>query len=187
MRDRTAFLLAMYKAAWDNINRHLLVVWQSMTALLTALGASYLSGRDLITPDLATTIVVLAAGWSVAHSVDAKGWYNRNLHIITNIERQFLLPEDQHAVHPFFARGPRRSTMIEHLRIQAALAFAIGGLALAQHFLDRVVPGINGGSSFDPNRCLPYVAAIGALGFLLWLHRSVNAGYEKLTSLSRER
>jgi len=183
-RDRAALLLAMYRATWDNINRHILVVWQSIAAVLAALGASYLSGRNLIAPDLAAVFVVLATGWSLSHSIDAKGWYNRNLLIIANIERQFLLPSDAEKIHPFFGGEPRRSKMIEHLLIQSVLACAIGGLVLLGHFLDRVVPGLDISRPIDPLRCLPYITTVGVLGFVVWLNRHVNANYEKLTSHS---
>src|SRR5262245_33560483 len=69
---RPDFLLAMHEATWDNINRHILVVWQSVTALLASAGALYLSERNLIASDLASSMVVLAATWAVAHAIDSK-------------------------------------------------------------------------------------------------------------------
>lgn len=183
-RDRATLLLAMYKATWDNINRHILVVWQSIAAVFAALGASLLSGRDLIAPDLAAVFVVLVTGWSLAHSIDAKAWYNRNLLIIANIERQFLLPSDAQRIHPFFGGEPRRSKMIEHLFIQSVLACAIGALVLLGHFLDRVAPGLDFARPIDLLRCLPYITAVGVIGFVVRLNRHVNANYRKLTSHS---
>ena len=32
--QRASFLLEMYKQTWANVNRHILVVWQSVTVLL---------------------------------------------------------------------------------------------------------------------------------------------------------
>jgi hypothetical protein len=181
---RPEFLLAMYKATWDNINRHILVVWQSVTALLAAVGALYLSGKDVIAPDVAASIVVLAATWAIAHAIDAKGWYNRNLHIIANIERQFLLPSDAERIHPFFAPGARGNTMIEHLRIQAALGYAIAFLALAEHFGRYVWPTLDTKSAMDLSRCLPYLALLVGAIFLVWLSRTVAKGHRRLVEQS---
>lgn len=135
--DRATFLIAMYKAMWDNINRHILVVWQSITALFAALGAAYLAGRGSMNADLVATLVVLAAGWSIAHTVDARGWFNRNLHIITNIERLFLFDTDERDVHYFFRRPHRKGT-IEHLMIETMLGWCIAVVVLLWHFLTRV-------------------------------------------------
>jgi hypothetical protein len=181
---RPEFLLAMYKATWDNINRHILVVWQSVTALLAAVGALYLSGKDVIAPDVAAAIVVLAATWAVAHAIDAKGWYNRNLHIIANIERQFLLPSDAQQIHPFFALGARGNTMIEHLRIQAALGYAIALLALTEHFGRYVWPTLNTRSSMDLSRWLPYLALLVGSIFLVWISKTVGKGHNRLVEQS---
>lgn len=181
---RPEFLLAMYKATWDNINRHILVVWQSVTALLAAVGALYLSGKDVIVPDVAASIVVLAATWAIAHTIDAKGWYNRNLHIISNIERQFLLPSDAQQIHPFFALDARGNTMIEHLRIQAALGYAIAALTLAEHFIRHVWPALGIQNSVDPIRWLPYVAALVGVVLLILLSRTVAKGHKRLIEAS---
>jgi hypothetical protein len=149
----------MYGAMWDNINRHILVVWESLTVLVTALGAAFLAEKELISPDVATTLVILASAWAAAHAIDAKGWYNRNLHIPTAKE-----------ITPYFSRPPRESKLIEHLLIQSLLAFSIGALALLDHFHSRVLPGLmlaGSASNFEPMRAVPYLAAL--IGTLLVL------------------
>jgi hypothetical protein len=178
---RPDFLLAMYKAMWDNINRHILVVWQSVTALLAAVGALYLSGKDILAPDLATSLVIVASTWAMAHAIDSKGWFNRNLYIITNIERQFLLRSDATAIHPFFVGESRKNTMIEHLRIQAVLGCTMAVLALSAHFVKRVLPTLDMNASVDPARWLPYGVAVIGIVCLLLLNASVAKGYARLT------
>jgi hypothetical protein len=183
-RNRSQFLLAMYKATWDNINRHILVVWQSVAALFAALAASYLSGKQLLNPDFGTSLIVLATGWSIAHSIDSTAWYNRNLLIISNIERQFLFDADESEIHYYFGKH-RDARPIEHIMIQIVLAVAVGGLALIQHFVARVVPGFGAPwRQFDVWRAAPYVLGGMAFVLLVWFSRDVTKKYKELVSRS---
>jgi hypothetical protein len=93
-KSRTQFLLEMYKQMWSNINRHIVVIWQSISVLLGAFAVFALVEKKVISLDVASVLMVLIAGWLVAHVVDANYWYNRNLAIIANIERQFLNATD---------------------------------------------------------------------------------------------
>lgn len=172
--NRATFLMTMYTAMWDNINRHILVGWQSVTALFAALAAVYLAEQGSINMELAATFVTLTAGWSVAHTIDARGWFNRNMHIITNIERLFLVESDEREVHYFFQRGPRTGT-IEHLLIQSLLGWSIWLLALSWHFSTRIWPGFSlPWSSFRIELAMPYVAAVSVLLFVRSLRRRVE-------------
>ena len=183
-RNRTQFLLAMYGATWDNINRHILVVWQSVAALFAALAASYLSGKELLNPDFGTSLIVLATGWSIAHSIDSTAWYNRNLLIISNIERQFLFDADEKEIHHYFGKH-RGARPIEHIMIQIVLAAVIGTLALMQHFAARVVPGfVAPWKDIDLWRAAPCVLAGVVLISLVWFYQDVTKKYKRLLSQS---
>jgi hypothetical protein len=84
--DRRAdFLIEMYKQMWTNINRHILVVWQSVSVLVGTLAAFALVEKKVISLDVACALVVLISAWLVAHTIDANYWFNRNLAIISNI------------------------------------------------------------------------------------------------------
>src|SRR5829696_2585314 len=74
----------------------------------------------------------------IAHVYDAGYWYNRNLVIIANIERQFLRPEDQRNIHFYFGSHRANNKMMMHLRIQFWLGIGIAGLVLFYHFTMRV-------------------------------------------------
>ena len=103
---------------------------------------------------------MLVAGWMVLHAYDANGWYNRNLGIIANIERQFLEPTDAKDIHCFFTRH-RSSRLVEHLQIHAMLGVGFAVLTLAYHFSIRVWTGRHSPiENFEPQRLLPYVTAI---------------------------
>lgn len=183
-RDRRdQFLVTMYGKTWDNISRHLLVVWQSIAALFTAVGAAFLSDKKLLSPDFAFSIVVLAATWSLAHAIDAKAWFNRNLLIVSNIERQFLWSSDAQEIHPFFA-GPHHSGFVDHLKIQVVLGWSILGLAIVFHFFSRVWGGLDPSAKLDPTRALPYACALMGAAVLWAFNRKVNTKYAALIKAS---
>src|SRR5262245_49475905 len=99
---RDQFLMIMYGKMWDNINRHLTVVWQSSTVLAGAIAVFALVEKGALSLDIAGSLLLLVAGWMILHAYDANGWYNRNLAIIANIERQFLVASDARDIHFFF-------------------------------------------------------------------------------------
>ena len=94
MDNREEFLVEMYKQMFNDINRHIMVVWQSVGVLISAFAIFALVEKNVISSDIATSIIILLCAWLYAHLVDSGYWYNRNLAIIANIERQFLKKED---------------------------------------------------------------------------------------------
>src|SRR5229473_588490 len=95
---RKEFLLKMYDQMFNDIDTHILVVWQSVGVLVGAFAIFALAEKQVISFDMATAMVVLLASWLLAHLQDASYWYNRNLVIIANIERQFLVESDLRSI-----------------------------------------------------------------------------------------
>jgi hypothetical protein len=124
-KARSDFLIAMYNQLMNDINRHIVVVWQSVTALLGAFAAWSLIEKQIISLDIAVTFIVVIAIWVLAHVYDAAYWYNRNLVMIANIERQFLKPSDLKEIHYYWGKHRDKSSMLTHLRLQRALAIGI--------------------------------------------------------------
>jgi len=179
LSKRETFLLAMYKQMWDNIERHIMVVWQSVGVLGGAFAVSALVEKKLLSLDWAVTVVVLVAAWQVAHTIDAGYWYNRNLAIISNIERQFLEATDTANIHPYFAER-RPPKLLDHLKIQFAFGTAVALLVLAYHFSRQVLPGIHAPwSTFDFRKAIPYLTFVVCCGFLSGLHRHQTQKYTK--------
>lgn len=167
MSNREEFLLKMYDQMFNDINRHIMVVWQSIGVLVGAFAIFALVEKKVISLDIATSIILLLSAWLVAHLFDASYWYNRNLAIIANIERQFLLESDLKDIHYYFGSHRKRNKMIEHLRIQFSLGAALGGLVLLYHFFDRVMPGLSAPiCNFEPARSLPYIVVVVAVFYL---------------------
>jgi hypothetical protein len=174
---RKEFLLKMYDQMFNDINTHILVVWQSVGVMIGAFAIFALAEKGVLSIDVATTLIVLIASWLLAHLQDASYWYNRNLVIIANIERQFLVGSDLRDIHYYFgAHRPNR--MISHLKIQYAFGVSMAFIMLLLHFITRVVPGWSGPmSNSGTQRTLPYVVSIGAGIYLARLARRRRAAY----------
>jgi hypothetical protein len=179
MDDRRTFLLEMYRQMFADINRHMTVVWQSVSVLVGAFALFALVEKAIVPLDVAVSLVVMLCAWLYAHMLDAAYWYNRNLVIIANIERQFLSSSDLKDIQYYFgAHRSKRNKMITHLQIQSALGVGIGILVLLLHFAERVWSGLaSPWSAFEPSRILPYLTAIGAALYCRWLAGDRRSAY----------
>jgi hypothetical protein len=178
MDRRDEFLVEMYKQMFNDINRHIMVVWQSVGVLVGAFAIFALVEKNVISTEIATSIIVLLCAWLYAHLVDAGYWYNRNLAIIANIERQFLTTVDQQLIHYYFGTHRPDNKMITHLRIQQALGIGLSALVLVYHFITRVWPGLSlSFTHFDPLRALPYVMGVAAIIYGNYIRDDRNRAY----------
>jgi hypothetical protein len=178
--DRKEFLIKMYDQMFNDINTHILVVWQSVGVVIGAFAVFSLVEKNIIPTDFAVSLMVLLCAWLIAHLYDASYWYNRNLVIIANIERQFLNKSDLHEIQYYFGKHRKKSAMLTHLRIQYGLGVAIAGMFLAYHFSLRVWPGlIAPASNFQFTRALPYLFALAAVVGLWYLRNNRMASYQE--------
>lgn len=134
-QDRIRLLLAMYNQLFNDINRHITVIWQAVAVLAGSLAALYLLEKNIIPPFIAFSLLFLIGFWLWAHVLDASYWYNRNLAIIANIEKQFLKASDKHDIHFYFAGHRENNKMITHLRIQKFLALGFIDIFLVAYLL----------------------------------------------------
>ena len=178
MDARQEFLIEMYKQLLSDINRHIVVVWQSVGVLVSAFAVFALVEKHVVPLDIAASLIMMLCGWLYAHLLDASYWYNRNLVMIANIERQFLLISDLRDIHYYFGAHRPGNRMITHLKIQMALGTGIGLLVLLFHFLDRVLPGFGSPIAlFEPLRGLPYVAALAGTVYIYNVKRHRDDSY----------
>ena len=117
--------------------------------------------------DIATSIVVVTCIWLILHVIDASYWYNRNLVIIANIERQFLEIKDLKMIHYYFGKHRPNNKMISHLKIQRALGFSVGGVILFSHFWIELLPWIKGCEEFTIINLMPWVLSFAGGVFCL--------------------
>lgn len=180
MDDRKTFLMEMYRQMFADINRQMTVVWQAVSVVVGAFALLALVEKNIIPLDIAISLIIVLSAWMYAHMIDGSYWYNRNLVIIANIERQFLLKSDLHDIQYYF--GMHRTDemrMITYFRIQATLAIAMALLVILFHFFVRVWPGLwLVGGTFEPQRTLPYLALSGSLVACARLALGRRASYQ---------
>lgn len=179
-KDRSTFLIAMYNQLMADINRHIIVVWQSISILLGAFAAWSLIDKKIISVDVAVSLIIALSTWVLAHVYDAAYWYNRNLAIIANIERQFLRQTDLREIHYYFGAHRDKLSILTHFRLQAFLAIGVGVLAIGVHISEVLVAAAS--HSFEIQNLLPLVTFIVGAVVLLWIRdRSQNRYAEFLT------
>jgi hypothetical protein len=163
-KARSDFLIAMYNQMMNDINRHIVVVWQSVSVLIGAFAAWSLIEKRIISLDMAATLIVIIAIWVIAHVYDAAYWYNRNFVIIANIERQFLTKKDLREIHYYFGAHRSKNSMLTHLKLQMFLAIGVAALVLGIQFFDTIWPA------------LPDLCAIPSVSYVPWLTALVGVG-----------
>ena len=170
--ERRDLLLHMYDQMFNDINRHIIVVWQPIALVVGSVGLLVAGTKEFISLDIATTLIVLLAGWLLATIYDSSYWYNRNLVIIANIERQFLRQSDLKHIHYYFGQHRSKQAMLTHLHIQWCLALGVGIISLIYHLCSQILPMCPWISSpttdFRLWVIIPYLAAVGVF---MWVSR----------------
>ncbi len=166
MDERREFLIYMYVQLWNNINRHILIPWQSITVVIGTFALFSFVEKNVISLDIAAAFIVLISAWQIAHVCDSSAWVNRNHAIIINIERQFLNPEDSKYIHHFFV-SHRPWSLFDNFKIQQALGYGLWVLILIYHFEVRILPGLGEPLRlFKVSASLPYLATIPCIIYL---------------------
>lgn len=177
-KNREQLLLRMYDQMYNDINRHIMVSWQAIALVAGSFALLSFGLEGTIPFDIAIAILVALAGWMMHHVYDSSYWYNRNLVIITNIEKEFLDREDLKKIHPYFSAFRKNNKMISHLRIHRNLGALITLLILGYHFYLRILPGMRADDwVFDPLRALPYLILMVVVGALISFRNDRNGDY----------
>jgi len=175
---RHQFLFKVYDQMFADINQHINVVWQSIGVVVGSLALLSLAEKNIIPIDVSFSLIIVLVGWMAANLIDSSYWYNRNLVIIANIERQFLKEEDLKEIHYYFGAHRPKNKMITHLKVQMYLGLAIATLILLYHFYDRVFPGLcRPIEFFEPLRAMPYIAVTACIILLLKLQKKKSRDY----------
>ncbi|MEK6759407.1 MAG: hypothetical protein AABY51_06515 [Deltaproteobacteria bacterium] len=182
---RKELLLKMYDQLFNDINRHILVVWQSVGLLFGAFAVFALVEKKIMPLYVASSLIVLLTAWLLAHIYDAAYWYNRNIVIIGNIERQFLKKEDLTNIHHYFKKHRSENEMITHLQIQYYLGIGIALLVIIYHFYVEIMPGICAPwGGFESQQTLPYILIVSATICLSKLKKEREEKYKEFLKKS---
>jgi low affinity Fe/Cu permease len=177
-KRRFDFLMGMYSEMWGNVNRHLTVVWQSVTVLGAGLALFSLTEKHVVSTDVATGATVLICFWLMANAYVASEWFNRNQAIISNIERQFLRREDLQEINPFFDKRRKPGDMDRHIRVQWSLGAALAFLVLLRHFFVEIAPAAHFSLNIhdlDWEKTVPYLVFLGGLIWVGKIRRAALA------------
>jgi len=160
---RADFLIAMYEQLMGDINRHIVVVWQMVGVLGAAVAGLVLAEKQGIPTAYAAILVIVVTGWVIEHLHDSNFWYNRNLVMITNIERVFLTKDDVDYIHPYFSAHRKKGSFLTHLAIQRTYALAVAWLIMAYFVVHSVVPTWRTAGEADISKWLPFLMFAGLL------------------------
>jgi hypothetical protein len=164
----------MYGQLMGDINRHIIVVWQMVGVLAASVAALVIAHKQGIPAAYALLLVVFVGAWAVEHLYDSNYWYNRNLIMITNIERVFLVESDLDHIHPYFAEHRGSNSFLAHLRIQRNYTVALVLGALMYFTVRDVLPTLDVNADINWLHVLPY-AAVAAF---FWKIGSLSDTYE---------
>lgn len=153
----------MYEQMFNDIDRHHKIVWQVIGVLVGSFAFIALAEKGIIPIDIAVAVIVLLALWVIAHVYDSNYWYNRNLVIISNIERQFLKSSDLKDIQYYFGEHRDKNAVQTSLKIQLYIAWGIILVFLLYHFLTRIYDGLFltwEESTINWGKLIPYTVTI---------------------------
>ena len=171
---RPEFLIAMYNQLMSDINRHIVVVWQMAGVVAAAVAAIAISEENGFPLALAILLFYGVCLWAIDHIHDSNFWYNRNLVMITNIERVFLTRDDLTLIHPYFASHRKSGSFLEHLSIQRNYIKFAAVLAFFYFMLLKVIPTFSLSAPLDFIKFIPVIGLV----IILWRDRERKRFYD---------
>jgi len=181
---RPDFLIAMYEQLMSDINRHIVVVWQMVSVVGAAVVGLVVAEKEGVPTAYAAIVAFLVIAWVLEHLHDSNYWYNRNLVMITNIERVFLTPEDVDRIHPYFASHRPAGSFLKHLAIQRGYALVVAGLVFAYFLARAVFPTLNLSAPFSLSKILVCVAFVAVIIRDQMLLRNYDQKYQEYLDIS---
>lgn len=183
---RKEFLIHMYNQMFNDINRHIMVIWQSIAVLIGAFALFSFVEKGIISVDLAVSFIIVIVFWLFAMIYDSSYWYNRNLAIIANIERQFLTQNDLKEIHYYFGKHRKSNSLLRHLKIQMLLGVMICVVIIIYHISVRVIIAIE---NYNVNKIihfddllkmiLPYILILIGIPLLYLFKKQREKDYEE--------
>lgn len=184
MDDRKTFLIAMYNQICQEMDRHIKIIWQIVGVLLSTFAIFALVEKDILSLDIASSIILAVCGLALAIIVESNFWYNRNLVIVANIERQFLLSTDSQHIHYYFTKHRKNNAYIDMMLIQIFFVIIIAFIILTYHFNERVLPNLNIKNDFSLARSIPYLVVLIVIILICYFNSKRKNDYNTFKSNS---
>ena len=171
----------MYNQLCMEIDRQLKVGWEIFGVLIGAFAILTLVEKQVVDLDTACSVIIGLVGWVIANTIESNYWYNRNLAIIANIERQFLKEDDLKNIHPYFGKHRKKSGFLTILKLQVFFVCIIGFILTVYHFAERIAPGFKisfKDANIEVYRIMPYLILLMVIIYLLNLFKRRQENYE---------
>jgi hypothetical protein len=181
MNERKLFLIEMYKQMFNDVDRHLKIVWQVVGVLVGAFAVLALVEKHVLSIDMASGLIILLAIWVIVHVYDSNYWYNRNLVIIANIERQFLDKADLVNIQYYFGKHRDKNAVQTSLKIQLYFCLVVIVLFLVYQFSKSIYPGFDSVLSIENVRIekvIPYVTLLIGYFIVRWIKNKRIRDYD---------
>ena len=167
MTPRQTILVEMYKQMFADIDQHVSVVWQSIGAVAASIGLLALAEKNILPFEVGISLIVLLIIWMIANVLEAGYWYNRNLVIIANIERQFLETGDDENIHFYWVKHRNQNKIIWQLKLQVFLGLSVLALVIFFFFMQTTFVALSAESTnFDIMNSMPYFLSVSGILFL---------------------
>lgn len=180
---RADFLIKMYETYNAEIARHFGLAWQAVSVFLASIVAVVAAINKIagIPAYVVICLYLFLVTWAVEVVIDAAFWYNRNLVVVANIERQFMKPSDAKDIHWYFLKHRPFNKPITFMR---SLLLFLVSIALAVLIFYFALPEINGQKDFFFN-VSSYIPLLVALGLGLVIRNfAIDKNKEYLTFLA---
>lgn len=175
MTARETFLIAMYNQLCNEMDRHIKIIWQIVGVLISTFAIFALVQKDILSLDYASSIIIAVCALAIAIIIESNFWYNRNLVMVANIERQFLIQSDIMEVHHYFIEHRKNNKYLDMMKIQIGFVFLIFLIIIGYHFSDRVWCHLATTNDFSFERSMPYILlVISAISLLLFSGKRTN-------------
>lgn len=184
---RREFMLHLYDKLWMDTEITIKMLWQTILIFFGALATLVLTKYQLSTSNLffplnmTYTAMILAIMWMLGHIINSSYWFNRNLAMITNIEKQFLNKKDEKLIHYYFL-SPRPFKMLPYFKLQFIFILIVGILLILYHFFNFFLPlykELNFCSLLVKSVIFPYYIGIAGTIFLFLLHKAGENKYNE--------
>lgn len=174
--DRKEFLLAMYKELFNNIDRHISLSWQSISIVASFLTAFILTEKFKVPSLITVFFLIVVIAWTIARLIDAEHWYERNIHIISNIEKIFLTEKDDDKhIHFYFKYNRTKKNKLESVLIQSFASTILWMISLG-YYVWRIPKSIKENSyMFDPSQEIIFLITFSVMvAILLYIYSQNN-------------
>ena len=184
MDDRKTFLISMYDQLCHEMDRHIKIIWQIVGVLLSTFAIFALVEKNIISIDIAASILIAVCGLAIAIIIESNFWYNRNLVIVANIERQFLDVNDATEIHYYFTKHRKNNAYLDMMLIQMVFVGLILLIITVYHFNQSILHAFSFNNTFDLSKSLPYIILAITLISLYLFHRKRISDFNEFKSNS---